>query len=114
MKIHYLEIVTPEVDAVCATYEAAQAISFGDPDPLLGGARTATGRDGTIIGVRGPLRDDEAPIVRPYWLVDDIDAAVSAAAEQGARIALAPLELPGKGRFAILIHGGVDHGFWQR
>lgn len=24
-----------------------------------------------------------------------------------------PLEIPGKGTFAIYIQGGVDHGLWQ-
>ena len=113
MKVHYLEIVASDVDAVCAAYEAAQGIKFGSADPLLGGARTAPLPDGGSIGVRGPLRDTESPIVRPYWLVDDIEAALQAASEQGAHIALTPLEIPGKGKFAIYIHGGVDHGLWQ-
>jgi len=113
MKVHYLEIVTSDVDAVCAAYEAAHGIKFGSADLLLGGARTAPLPDGGSIGVRGPLRDTEEPVVRPYWLVDDIDAALDAASKQGAFIAHAPLEIPGKGRFAIYIQGDVDHGLWQ-
>jgi hypothetical protein len=27
--------------------------------------------------------------------------------------AIAPLEIPGKGTFAIYLQGGVDHGLWQ-
>jgi hypothetical protein len=76
MKVHYLEIVASDVDAVCAAYEAAHDIKFGSADPLLGGARTAPLPDGGSIGVRGPLRDTEEPVVRPYWLVDDIEAAL--------------------------------------
>jgi len=113
MKVHYLEIVTSDVDAVCAAYEAVHGIKFGSADPLLGGARTAPLPDGGSIGVRGPLRDTEEPVVRPYWLVDDIDAALDVASKQGAFIAHAPLEIPGKGRFAIYIQGDVDHGLWQ-
>lgn len=113
MKLHYLEIVTPDVDAVCAAYEAAYGIEFGSADPLLGGARTMPLPDGSSIGVRGPLRDTEEPIVRPYWLVDDIEAALAAATKKGAIIAHSPLEIPGKGTFAIYSQGGVDHGFWQ-
>ena len=79
MKVHYLEIVASDVDAVCAAYEATHGIKFGSADPLLGGARTAPLPDGGSIGVRGPLRDTEAPVVRPYWLVDDIKAALDAA-----------------------------------
>jgi predicted enzyme related to lactoylglutathione lyase len=113
MKVHFLEIVASDVDAVCAAYEAAHGIKFGSADPLLGGARTAPLPDGGSIGVRGPLRDTEEPVVRPYWLVDDIEAALGAASKQGALVAHPPLEIPGKGTFAIYIQGGVHHGLWQ-
>ena len=49
MKVHYLEIVASDVDAVCATYEAAHGITFGSPDPFLGGARTAPLPDGAAL-----------------------------------------------------------------
>ena len=38
MQVHYLEIVTPDVDATCAAYEKLHGVSFGDPDPVLGNA----------------------------------------------------------------------------
>jgi predicted enzyme related to lactoylglutathione lyase len=113
MKVHYLEIVASNVDAVCAAYQAAHGVTFGSVDPLLGGARTAMLPDGGSIGVRGPLRATEEPIVRPYWLVDDIEAALASATKQGAFVAHSPLEIPGKGTFAIYIQGDVDHGLWQ-
>jgi uncharacterized protein len=113
MKLHYLEIVTPDVVPVCAGYAAALDITFSAPDPLLGNARTAPLPDGGTIGVRAPLRDTEEPIVRPYWLVDDIEASLAAAASAGAFIAHSALEIPGKGTFAIYIQGGVNHGLWQ-
>lgn len=113
MKVHYLEIVAADVDAVCAAYESAHGVAFGSADPLLGGARTAALPDGGSVGVRGPLRDTEEPIVRPYWLVDDIEAALAAAAKRGAFVAHPPLEISGKGTFAIYIQGGVNHGLWQ-
>ena len=68
MKIHYLEIVTPEVDNLCDQYSAVHGITFGEPDANLGGARTANLSGGGLLGIRGPLRDTEAPIVRPYIL----------------------------------------------
>jgi predicted enzyme related to lactoylglutathione lyase len=113
MKLHYLEIVALDVDAVCAAYEAGYGTKFGPSDPHLGGARTAPLPDGGSIGVRGALRDTEDPVVRPYWLVDDIEAALDAVSKQGAFIAHPPLEIPGKGTFAIYIQGGVEHGLWQ-
>lgn len=39
MQIHYLEIVTEEVDATCATYSQLCGISFGNADTGLGNAR---------------------------------------------------------------------------
>lgn len=113
MKIHYLEIVSDNIDAVCKAYKAVHGASFGAADPLLGGARTATLPDGSIVGVRGPLSESEEPVVRPYWLVEDIEAALAHAVGQGAEIAHPALEIPGKGTFAIYIQGSVYHGLWQ-
>lgn len=114
MQVHYLEIVTNDVDAVCAAYEAANGVRFGTPDPGLGNARTAAMAGGGLVGVRAPLRETEAPVVRPYWLVDDIGAAIAAAAQAGGTIAIPPMEIPGHGTFAIYLQGGNDHGLWQR
>ena len=113
MKIHYLEIVTKEVDAVCAAYTAALGVHFGRPDAGLGNARTAALPGGGLVGVRAPMRESEEPVVRPYWLVDDIETAVAAAVEAGGEVAHPPLEIPGHGTFAIYIQGGIHHGLWQ-
>ena len=59
------------------------------------------------------MHETEEPVVRPYWLVDDIEAAVAAAVEAGGEIAHPPMEIPGHGTFAIYVHGGNDHGLWQ-
>jgi predicted enzyme related to lactoylglutathione lyase len=113
MQIHYLEIVTKEVDAVCSAYAAANAVEFGNPDAGLGGARTAALPGGTLVGVRPPMHEAEELVVRPYWLVDNIEAAVAAAVGAGGEVAHPPLEIPGHGTFAIYILGGVHHGLWQ-
>jgi predicted enzyme related to lactoylglutathione lyase len=113
MKIHYLEIVTPDVDAVCAACARVHRVSFGDADPVLGHARTAVLASGGSIGVRAPMHEAETPVIRPYALVDDIEAAVAAAAAAGAEIAVPPMELPGHGSCAVLIQGGVQTGLWQ-
>jgi predicted enzyme related to lactoylglutathione lyase len=114
MRIHYLEIVTKEVDAVCGAYAASNGVQFGEPDAGLGNARAAPMPGGGLVGVRAPLRETEAPVVRPYWLVGDIEAAVAAAAKAGGVIAVPPMKLPGHGTCAIYVQGGVDHGFWQQ
>lgn len=113
MKIHYLEIVSHNVEAVCSAYAATHSVEFSAPDEMLGGARTCRLPDGSIVGVRAPLRETEAPVVRPYWLVNNLEEAVANVEAQGAQIAVPPMEIPEKGRFAIYILGDNDHGLWQ-
>ncbi len=113
MQIHYLEIVSNEVDAVCTVYAAANGTQFGEPDAGLGGARTAPLPETGMVGVRAPMHEEEQPVVRPYWLVEDIEAAIAAAIEAGGEVAHPPMEIPGHGTFAIYILGGIHHGLWQ-
>ncbi len=114
MQVQYLEIVTREVDAVCAAYTAVNGVEFDVPDAGLGNARTAALPGGGMVEVRAPMQEAEEPVVRPYWLVDDIEAAVAAAVGAGGKVAHPPMEIPGHGTFAIYIQGGIHHGLWQR
>ena len=113
MKVQYLEIVTPEVDQTCAALAAIHGITFGEPEASLGNARTAALAAGGTIGVRAPMHETEDPVTRPYYLVDDVVAAVAAAESAGCEIAHPPLEIPGHGTFAIYFQGGVQYGLWQ-
>lgn len=113
MRVQYLEIVTPLVKETCEALAEAHGVVFGEPIAEFGNARTAALAGGGRIGVRAPMRDTEAPIVRPYILVDDIEAAVQAAEMAGAEVAIPPMEIPGQGRFSIYILGGIEHGLWQ-
>ncbi|MCA9310082.1 MAG: hypothetical protein KDA21_02690 [Phycisphaerales bacterium] len=112
--IHYLEIVTPQVDETCRALAAARGVTFGPPIAELGNARTADLPEGGAIGVRAPMRGTEEPVVRPYVLVNDINAALKAAEAAGGTVALPPMEIPGRGTCAIYILGGNQHGLWQR
>jgi predicted enzyme related to lactoylglutathione lyase len=113
MQVQYLEIVTKEVDAVCATYGKLHRVTFSAPEAGLGNARTARLANGGMIGVRAPMHESEEPVVRPYLLVDDIEAAAKAAVEAGGEIAHPPMLIPDHGTFAIFIQGGIHHGLWQ-
>jgi len=113
MQIQYLEIVTPDVDATCSTLESIHGVSFGEPEPAFGNARTAVLHGGGRIGVRAPMREDEDPVVRHYLLVRDIEAAVEAAEAAGGDFAMYPTEIPGHGRFAIYFQGGIQYGLWE-
>jgi predicted enzyme related to lactoylglutathione lyase len=114
MAVHYLEIVSNDVDALTGLYQRIHGLSFGPPDPDLGQARVATRADGTLVGIRQPLAAHEEPIMRTYLVVDDIELAVKAAEECGAITAYPPTRQGQRGTFAIVIHGAVQHGLWQR
>lgn len=113
MKVHYLEIVTPEPEGLCAQYAGSTDAVFGEPIAELGGARVASFSGSGMIGIRAPLRDSEGPVVRPYFLVSDMDEALSSASAAGGVIAMPATYLPGYGRFAILIRDGIESGLWQ-
>ncbi|MBL8862351.1 MAG: hydroxylase [Planctomycetes bacterium] len=113
MRIEYLEVVTADVDTTCKTLESLHGVTFSAPVAGLGNARTAKLAGGGRLGVRAPLRKDEAPVVRPYVLVDDIEAAVKAAQAAGGEIAMAATEIPGQGKFAIYFQSGIGYGLWQ-
>ena len=113
MNIHYLEIVTREVEAVCAAYAAAHGVKFGKPNAGLGNARTTPFPGGGFLGVRAPMHETEQPVVRPYWLVKNIEKSLAAAVAAGGVVAHPPLNIPGYGTFAIYIQGGIHHGLWQ-
>lgn len=114
MAVHYLEIVSNDIDTVAGLYERVHGLSFGPPDPDLGDARVATQADGTLVGIRKPLAAHEEPITRAYLAVEDIQQAVTMAEESGATIAYPPTRQGNQGTFAIVIQGDVEHGLWQR
>ena len=114
MAVHYLEIVSDDVDTLAGLYQQVHGLSCGSPDPDLGQARAAARADGTLVGIRKPLAAHEPPIMRTCLAVEDIQQAVKKAEDAGATIAYPPTRQGRRGTFAIVIHGGVQHGLWQR
>lgn len=114
MAVHYVEIVSNDVDALSEVYQRMHGLSFGPPDPNLGEARVATHEDGTLVGIRMPLAAHEQPIMRTYFAVEDVQEAIKQAEESGATIAYPPTRQGTQGTFAIVIQGDVEHGLWQR
>jgi len=114
MAVHYLEIVSDDVDTLTGLYQRMHGLSFGPPDADLGQARVASQADGGLIGIRKPLAAHEQPIMRTYIAVEDIQQAVRTAEESGAIVAYPPTRQGNQGTFAIVIQGDVEHGLWQR
>lgn len=113
MKVHYLELVVDDVNATCDLYAKLHKLTFSQPDSSLGNARTAKRADGSLIGIRAPMHSGERTVIRPYVLVEDIEAAVADAKQAGATIAVPPMKIPGHGTCSILIHNGIESGLWQ-
>jgi hypothetical protein len=76
----------------------------------LGNARVADLDAGELMGVRAPMHESERPVVRPYFLVANLEAAIkeAAAADKAADLCITPL-----GSFAIFLEGGGHFGLWQ-
>lgn len=111
--VYYLEIVTPDVDAACGLYSKAYGWRFQATGPELGNSFVATLADGSLCGIRAPMHEQERPLVRTYVRVTDIEAAVQKAVQLGATLALEPIEIPGRGKIAIYLFGGIEQGLWQ-
>ena len=114
MAVHYLEIVSKDMDALTELYQRMHGLSFDRPEPDLGHARVAPQADGSLVGIRKPLAEHEQPIMRTYIAVKDIEQAVKEAEESGAMIAYPPTRQGNRGTFAIVIKSDVEHGLWQR
>ena len=60
MQVHYLEVVTPDVDATCGALEKMHGVSFSEPRAEFGNARTAAldggGLASTATAPRQPAR----------------------------------------------------------
>lgn len=113
MLVQYLEVVTPDLDETCSALEKVHGVQFGEPVVAFGNARMATLKGGGRIGVRRPMRADEEPVVRPYVLVEDIEAAVKTAEAAGAEFAMYATPMPDGGKFAIYFQGGIQYGLWE-
>ncbi len=113
MQIQYLEIITDKVQETCSNYSKVHGVEFSEPYAELGNARVAELANGGKVGVRAPLSETEESVVRPYWLVEDINMATEAVLQSGGEIIHAPLEIKGHGVFAIYRLGGNNHGLWQ-
>ncbi len=110
--VYYLEIVTPDVKAMCDLYTKSYGWNFQN-NAELGNASVANLPGGSLCGIRAPMHSAEKPIVRTYLRVTDIQASVQMAAQLGANILLESMEIPGHGIIAIFENGGIEQGLWQ-
>ena len=113
MKVHYLEIVTPDVEGMIAIYAASYGVSFSAPMAEFGHGCLADMPDGGYVSIRAPMHEAEAPVTRPYFLTEDIETATEQAVAAGAELAHPVMEIAGRGKFSIMFHGSHQFGYWQ-
>lgn len=111
--VHYLEIVTPDVDAARHLYASTFGWHFRAPVPELGNAWVAALPGGSLCGIRAPLSAEEVPVVRTYVRVGDLEAATLEAAQSGGTVLLESMDLAGWGRISIVGLGSIQQGLWQ-
>ena len=111
--IHYLEIVTTDINSICEIYTKTFGWQFSEMVPELGNARVTKFPNGSLCGIRAPMSADERPIMRNYLRVSDLENSVKKAAISGANILLERMEIPGYGIIAIYEMGGIEQGLWQ-
>ena len=111
--IHYLEIVTPDVEAACLLYSTAFGWRFQPSVPELGNAFVSTLPGGSLCGIRAPLHAEETPVVRTYIRVVSLELATREVERLGAKILLESMDLAGWGKISICEFGGIQQGLWQ-
>ncbi len=101
-----------DVEAVWRFYQGVFGWERGEPEPAWGappGHGAALVRvGGAHLGRIAPA-DSRVPSAGPwigYVAVHDLDAAVAGAARAGGRTSQPPAELPGRGRYAVLLDPG--------
>ena len=114
MQAHYVEIVSKAVEKQCKALEQVHGLSFGPEVQDLGRARVAETENGVLVGIRAPLAEHEQPIIRTYFVVDDIAKAVKAAEAAGALVAYPPTKQGETGTWAIYMIDGIQYGLWQQ
>jgi len=111
--VHYLEIVTPDVESMCNLYTKSFGWNFQPESPELGNARVAKIQGGSLFGIRAPMSPTEKPIMRMYIRVSDLETSVQKVTQQGAKMLLERMEIPEHGIIAIYEIGGIEKGLWQ-
>jgi uncharacterized protein len=114
--VAFFEIISPDAQRAQKFYAGL----FGwtaDADPAMGGyALVDTGAgEGAITGGIGAADDDDAPGVRIYMRVDDLEAYLARAEELGGKRLVPPTDLPGGyGQIAVFTDpDGNRVGLWK-
>ena len=110
----WVDAAVPDVPAAVAFYRSVFGWEFVDLGEEFGHYSIAN-VDGRGAAAVGPLQDPAQPAAWTVYLAtDDADATVKAVQEHGGSVLVAPMEIPGQGRMAVItdVTGGVV-GLWE-
>lgn len=103
---YWNELLSTDVDAAKAFYEKAMGWSFDAMPMPEGGTYWVAMVAGKPVGGMMAMPEGMPPGVPSHWMsyiaVDDVDARLKSAEENGATILKAPFDVPGVGRIATL------------
>jgi predicted enzyme related to lactoylglutathione lyase len=110
----WYELMTPDPDGAKAFYDAVVGWKIDNRSSFPNGYRMIGRSDGKSAGGVLPLTDEMRQHgAKPMWLaylyVDDVDASVGAIEQAGGKTYMAPFDIPGIGRVAMIAdpHGAA-------
>jgi predicted enzyme related to lactoylglutathione lyase len=111
-EITHIEIPADDVERAKRFYSAVAGWEFnameGYPDYWLFRSSESSGGG---LGVRG---GSVGNVIRIYISVDKLEPAIAAAEANGGSVVSAPAEVPGQGRFAVLLDPeGSEIALWE-
>ncbi len=111
-QITHIELPADDVERAKRFYGAVAGWEFGESEGFPGYFMFRTGEgSGGAIGKRG---ESVGTVVRDYIEVDRVEDAVRAAEEHGGRVIERLVELPGMGRYAVVLDSeGTEIGLWE-
>lgn len=110
----WTDLSSPDVDASARFYgELFGWTAEEAAGPEYGGYRMFTLRGKNVAGL-GPAQEGRPPSWSAYISVEDVDATLARASENGARVLLDTMEIPGAGRMAAFSDAvGAPLSLWE-
>jgi len=110
----WTDLSSPDPEASARFYADLLGWTAGEPaGPELGGYRMFTLKGKNVAGL-GPVQEGRPPTWATYVCVDDADATLSLAQENGARVLLPTQAIPGAGRMAAFSDAvGSTLSLWE-
>lgn len=113
---NWVDLSTPDQDAAAEFYGSLFGWEFdeGENPEETGGYRSAVLRDQPVGGVMKIMQEGQPPAWATYIAVEDADATMAAAAENGGTTVVEPMDVLDIGRMAFFADPtGAVCGIWQ-